>query len=185
MIRKIFWVITLLIISECLVYCQTDSSRFDNYHNKRFIPRLGFGYEKYGYFEFGFIRQYLSYDYDKVRKCYEGLYFGSYIANELIINNSRLIFGPKVGVEGNIYGGSWGGPLGLEFTNYMNSTKSNFTITPRIFIPLSKRGVPFLMFSYGYNIFTTNDFRDLIGKHRFSLILNLNFKDYHNINALQ
>lgn len=177
--KRFYIALVLNIIITTVSYSQTDSVKSAKYCSTRYTPRFGLGYQKYGYFELGICRQLSIYTYPNTA----GYYSGLYLSNEFIINKSKIICGPKIGYE-NMRAGNIAWMIGFEMTQYFDNKSQNFVLTPRVFLPLTRQCTPLLFFSYGYNFCTTSDFRDLIGRHKFSIIFNLNFKDHRNINNL-
>ncbi len=172
--RRLFIIIIVIVVFGSNIYSQTDSSI---YSNTRYVPRFSIGYQGYGYFELGICRQYCGYNKNG------GGCSDFYLTNEFILNNSNVIWGPKIGYELMI-AGNIAILLGFDAVQYFDRSHQNFVMTPRIFLPLTKNCTPLIFFSYGYNIYTTEYFHDLIGKHKFSLIFNMNFKDHKNVNRI-
>lgn len=170
--KKLFIVIIVNILFGLDIYCQTDSNF---YSNIKFVPRFSVGYQRSGYFEFGICRQSCGYN-RKGGGCSD-----FYLTNEFIVNNSNIIYGPKIGYEVMV-AGNIAILFGFEMVQYFNKSHQNFVMTPRVFLPLTKNCTPLLFLSYGYNFYTTEYFHDLIGRHKFSLIFNFNFEDHRNVN---
>lgn len=132
--------------------------------NKSWNIRFNTGIQRSYFLDIGISRSFMNgsghgnYGYD---------YFASAILYPTFKKEYRQIYGLKAGVH--FFGN--GGLLGLETVYLSDGKYTDFIITPQIGIGLS-----FLYFSYGYG-FSTNEYvLNRVGKHQFSLALNIPFK---------
>ncbi|SEK74665.1 hypothetical protein SAMN04487910_1010 [Aquimarina amphilecti] len=134
---------------------------------KRFSPRVGAGIQNSFYSEIGLSRHTCTYS--------DVGFFSNnyYVAIEWSPIKAKDVYGVKIGYEINMI------PLlslGVEAKYQTNFDMNDFVITPKVGLGIFGD----LNVFYGYNISTNgNPFPD-IGKHQFSIVLNLhkNFLGY-------
>ncbi len=118
--------------------------------HKTFFYELGLSYNKiYGseYGSFGSLDIYSSFEITPLTKKYDAVY----------------------GIKAGIIGGTQASVGGIELNYLYNNSTYDFLITPKVGIGL----FTYIEILYGYNMFTNNKPFANIGRHQFSLILNL------------
>lgn len=188
---KLLFLFLLICLKSSAQLYSSDTLVSFNHNRTYYVPRLSVSYQKNLLLEAGICRQWSfrknSYSktigYDRKGAV---AYFGTYLSGEAILNKGDFIPGVKLGAELAFVGGaSTGIILGLEATNYLYQSNQYLGLTPKIIIPLTKNLTPLAFLSYGYCFNDFNSFSSILGNHRFSIIVNLCFKEHKQINKME
>jgi hypothetical protein len=188
---KLLFLFLLISLSSSAQLYTNDTLVSYNHNRTYYVPRVSVSFQRSLLLEAGICRQW-SYRKNSYSKTigYDPkgavAYFGTYLSGEAVVNNRDYIPGVKLGAEMAFVGGaSTGIILGLEATNYFYQSNQYLGLTPKIIIPVTKNLTPLAFLSYGYCFNDFNSFSNIIGNHRFSLLVNLCFKEHKQINKME
>ena len=168
---KYYFFMILVSLTIACYSQQSDSIIEKYYYSKKIAARLGLSYQQNVFAEIGVSFHNYKVIFPKKQKYshFGFSMYGAYLSSEFLLRNDKTILGPKIGFESVELGPTYGAALAFETILYTDLNKKTLTFTPKYGLPLGA----FELY-YGYNIFTNNDLSKYIGRHRFSISLNIN-----------